>query len=121
MEIAFSNEVINMIFRNPMKLKAYIHNNEVDMRKSWEGLIGIIQNTMNLDPLEESLFVFIGKSHKLVKILYWDGNGFCIWMKKLHKGTFPFGKRINMKINRRELSWLLSGVDMRRVHKVINK
>ncbi|MCB1144137.1 MAG: IS66 family insertion sequence element accessory protein TnpB [Leptospiraceae bacterium] len=38
---------------------------------------------MNLDPYSRSLFLFSGHSRKLSKIFYWDGNGFCIWQKKL--------------------------------------
>ncbi len=121
MESNLSGEVVYMIFNNPLKLKIYIHDSEIDMRKSWEGLIGMVHYSMNLNPFDKSLFVFYGKSRKLVKILYWDGNGFCIWMKKLYKGKFPFGKRGKTQMNHRDLKWLLSGIDTRKRHEVLQQ
>jgi transposase len=121
MESNLSSEVIYMIFNNPLKLKVYIHDSEIDMRKSWEGLISMVRYSMNLNPFDASLFVFYGKSRKLVKILYWDGNGFCIWMKKLYKGNFPFGKSGKTQMSHRDLKWLLSGIDTRKQHEVIKQ
>ena len=48
-----------------------------------------------------------------------DGNGFCIWMKKLEKGIFPFISDGKEEITRKELYWLLSGIDMRKKHTVV--
>jgi transposase len=108
-----------MIFRNPLKLTVYLYPREIDMRKSWNGLLSIVQNDMKLIAYEKSLFVFFGRSRCLVKILYWDGNGFCIWMKRLETGSFPFQSRENPLITRKQLSWLLSGIDTRKEHKEI--
>ena len=106
-----------MIFRNPLKCKIYLYPKEIDMRKSWNGLLSIVQYEMNLIPFEEVLYVFFGRSRKLVKTIYWDGNGFCIWMKKLSKGSFPFQKNGIPNLSRKELLYLLSGIDTRRKHK----
>ena len=76
-----------MILKNPMKFKVYLYSGFVDMRRSWS-LYDFIKGTLNLDPLSESLFLFSGRSRKLIKVFYWDGNGFCIWQKKLEKGKF---------------------------------
>jgi len=61
----------------------------VDMRKSFNGLIGIVRNQLNADPLAGHLFVFLNKSNTLIKILYWDGDGFAIWYKKLKAEGTP--------------------------------
>ena len=108
-----------MILRDPLKLKVYIRTGYTDMRKSWNGLYGIIKEEMNLDPYSRSLFLFSGHSRKLIKIFYWDGNGFCIWQKKLEKGQFawPSGSMDRVSISRRELNWLLRGIDFRKEHR----
>ena len=60
------------------------------MRKSFYTLSGLVRQSMNLDPLNGALFVFKNKANNSLKILYFDGDGFVIWYKKLTKGTFKF-------------------------------
>ncbi|MBK6604714.1 MAG: IS66 family insertion sequence element accessory protein TnpB [Leptospiraceae bacterium] len=60
-----------MILTNPFQFKIFLYPQYIDMRKSWNGLIGLVQNGMNLDPFEKSLFVFCGRSQRLIKIIYW--------------------------------------------------
>jgi transposase len=111
-----------MIFRNPLKLQVYIRAGSTDMRKSWNGLYGIIKEEMNLDPYNHYLFLFSGQSRKLIKVFYWDGNGFCIWQKKLEKGQFgwPSESMERVSLSTRELNWLLRGIDFRKEHSEIN-
>ncbi|MCL2348411.1 MAG: IS66 family insertion sequence element accessory protein TnpB [Planctomycetaceae bacterium] len=61
----------------------------IDMRKSFNGLIGIVRNELGADPLTGYLFVFFNKTNTLVKILYWDADGFAIWSKKLEAEGIP--------------------------------
>lgn len=111
-----------MIFHNPSKLKIFIRPGITDMRKSWNGLYSLVKNEMKKEPLSPSIFVFCGRSGKLLKILYWDGNGFCIWQKKLEEGKFyfPVDSTKEIELSARELKWLLSGIDFRKAHKSIN-
>ena len=111
-----------MIFRSPMKLRVYIKPGFTDMRKSWNGLYGLILNEMELDPHGEYLFLFSGHSRKTIKAFYWDGNGFCIRQKKLMKGSFawPVAGDTGRILSQKELRWLLSGIDFRREHREIN-
>jgi len=105
-----------MIFKNPLKMNIYFYHNAIDMRKSWNGLIAIVKEDMELSVFSESIFVFSGKNGKLVKILYWDGNGFCIWMKKLEKGKFYSLVKKGYRLTSKELYMFLSGIDMRKKH-----
>jgi transposase len=107
-----------MILKNPMKFKIYLYSGYVDMRRSWS-LYDFIKGTMNRDPLSESLFLFSGRSRKLIKVFYWDGNGFCIWQKKLERGRFGWvsDSEKERTISPREMKWLLSGIDFRNKHK----
>lgn len=77
MEVRIEPEDTIMILSNPFQFKVYLYPQAIDMRKSWNGLIGLVQYQMNLDPFQQSLFVFCGRSQRLIKIIYWDGNGFC--------------------------------------------
>ena len=108
-----------MILVNPFRLEIYLYPFEIDMRKSWSGLVGLIELSLNLNPYSKSLFVFCGKNRKRVKILYWDGNGFCMWIKRLDKGIFPFSSGKEIRITKQELVQLLSGIDTRKKHQEI--
>ena len=59
----------------------------VDMRKHFNGLAGLVRDTLKEEPLSGKLFVFIGKRGDTVKILYWHHNGFAVWSKKLQRGV----------------------------------
>jgi transposase len=109
-----------LILVNPFKLKIYLYPNRIDMRKSWSGLVGLIENSLKINPYDKSIFVFLGNNRKRIKIIYWDGNGFCIWMKRLDAGIFPFLEDNKIQITKQELIWLLSGVDSRKKHKIID-
>ena len=91
------------------------------MRKSFDGLIGVVRNTLEADPLAGHLFVFLNKSNTLTKILYWDGDGFAIWYKRLESGTFRFPSHIgdshSIDVTRSGLSMILEGVDLSQLPK----
>lgn len=55
------------------------------MRKSIDGLAGIVENELELNPLEPALFVFCNRGRDKIKILYWENNGFVLWYKRLEK------------------------------------
>ena len=87
-----------------------------DMRKSLDGLQGLVTQTMELDPFAGHLFVFGNRRRDRVKILYWDRDGFAVWAKRLEQGTYamPFedhGER-RREITAQELGALLSGIDL---------
>ncbi|MDL1969044.1 MAG: IS66 family insertion sequence element accessory protein TnpB [Deltaproteobacteria bacterium] len=64
---------------------------------------------MELDPFSSHLFVFCNRRRNILKILYWDRNGFCLWSKRLEKHFFrwPGSSEEVMKIEQRELMWLI--------------
>jgi transposase len=86
------------------------------MRKSFDGLIAIVRNVLEADPLADHLFVFLNRRHSLMKILYWDGDGFVIWYKRLETGTFrfpiPTDSSHSVEITRAGLSMILEGIDI---------
>ncbi|WP_420323993.1 IS66 family insertion sequence element accessory protein TnpB [Leptospira inadai] len=66
--------------------------------------------------------LFCGKSRDRLKCLYWDGNGFCIWQKRLEKGKFPWpeSEESALDLSWREVSWLLKGIDFRKEHRLMD-
>lgn len=99
--------------------RIYLYRPPCDMRKSFDGLCGLIRSELDADPLSGSLFVFCNRRLSMVKLLYWDRDGFAIWYKRLEKGTFnlPHILAQNGRIDRLELSLLLEGVVPKKVKK----
>ena len=60
----------------------------VDLRKSFPGLIGLVKAVLAEDPLSGSVFVFINRRGTLIKTIYWDRTGFCLFAKRLERGRF---------------------------------
>lgn len=99
--------------------RIYLYRGPCDMRKSFDGLCGLIRSELGADPLCGSLFVFCNRRRNMVKVLYWDTDGFVIYYKRLEKGLFrpPSILSANGLISRRELSMLLEGVVPKKMDK----
>jgi len=72
----------------PPTVQVYIAREPVDMRKSYDGLSGCVEQILNGDPLSGHLFVFFNRRRNQVKILVWDRTGYCIYCKRLERGRF---------------------------------
>ena len=94
--------------------KVYLALGNTDMRKAINGLSILVQESMELDPFSGHLFVFCNRRRNILKILYWDRNGFCLWSKRLKKHFFrwPGSSEEVMKIEQRELMWLVDGLEI---------
>ena len=99
-----------MFLQSP-DLKVYLAMGHTDMRKAINGL-SILVESLDLDPFSGHLFVFCNRRHTILKIIYWDRNGFCLWQKRLEKQTFkwPKAEAEVQQIGQRELRWLLDGL-----------
>lgn len=99
----------------PAGVRVYLAMGPTDMRKGFDGLSVLAQDTLKQDPFSGHLFVFRGKRGDLVKILYWDGQGFCLFAKRLEKGRFiwPITKEGSVTLTPAQLSMLLEGIDWR--------
>lgn len=83
----------------------------VDMRKSFDGLVAIVQNTLREDPLSGSLYVFANRRRTYVKGVYWDRTGFCLFAKRLECGRFvlPEGED-TCELSEKAFRLLLDGI-----------
>lgn len=99
----------------PPSMRVYLAMGPTDMRKGFDGLSILAQETLKQDPFSGHLFVFRGKRGDLVKVLYWDGQGFCLFAKRLEKGRFvwPVTKEGSVTLTAAQLSMLLEGIDWR--------
>ena len=95
--------------------RIFLYRGAADMRKSFDGLCGLVRAEMEADPLSGALFVFCNRRRTMVKLLYWDRDGLALWYKRLEQGTFRLSETGAMEIDRRELSLLLEGVTPRRM------
>lgn len=86
-----------------------------DMRKGFDGLAALVQQRLGHDPFSGQLFVFRGRRGDLVKVLNWDGQGLCLYAKRLEKGRFvwPQAKDGVVSLTAAQLSMLLEGIDWR--------
>lgn len=101
-----------MIFTG--NIKVYIALGDVDMRKAIDGLSAMVSGAMHLDVFAGHLFAFSNRRRSMIKILYWDKNGFCLWQKRLEKGRFrwPKSREEVLQVGQRELIWLLEGLEI---------
>ena len=68
--------------------RIFICERAVNLRKSFDGLSGVVEGIMEEDPEAGDLFVFFNRTRRLIKVLQWQGDGFAIWMKRLEQGSF---------------------------------
>ena len=96
------------------RTQVYLALGSTDMRKSINGLSILVEDELDMNPFSGSLFVFCNRRRNMIKVLYWDRNGFCIWMKRLEKHSFqwPNSPEEVMEIDRRQLTWLLDGLTL---------
>lgn len=103
----------------PQIKRYFLYTGLTDMRKSFNGLSGLVINDMKLSVQSGDGFVFFNKRRNLVKILLWDGSGFAIYYKKLSRGTFELplwqeGSK-NLELSSTKLLLILEGVQLESV------
>ncbi len=93
-------------------MRVYIATGITDMRKSINGLSILVADQLELDPLSGHLFAFCNRKRDIIKILYWDRNGFCLFHKRLESDRFhwPETEEGVLDIHGYQLSWLLDGL-----------
>ena len=87
-----------------------------DLRRGFTGLSAVAQTVLEQDPHSGHVFVFRGRRGDLIKLLWWDGDGLCLFAKRLERGRFIWPKAENgaVSLSRAQLSMLLEGIDWRR-------
>ena len=99
----------------PAGARVWLAVGRTDMRKGFDGLAAAVQERMAQDPFNGHLFVFRGRRGDLIKALWWDGQGLCLFAKRLEKGRFvwPLPADGKVVITPAQLGMLLEGIDWR--------
>ncbi len=98
--------------------KVYLARDATDMRKSFPGLIAVTEAVLRQEPTSGHLFMFLNRRGDMMKILYWDGTGFCIWAKRLERGSFQRPTAVaseqhpSLELSATQWSMILQGIDL---------
>jgi transposase len=101
----------------PAGVKVHLAFGYTDMRKGMDGLALLVQEVLHQDPFSGHLFVFRGRKANLIKVVFWDGTGLCLFTKRLETGVFLWPAAIapseTLPLTSAQLSPLLDGIDWR--------
>lgn len=100
----------------PSGTRVWLAAGMTDMRRGFDGLAAIVQERLGADPFGGHVFIFRGRRGDLVKLLWWDGEGLCLFAKRLERGRFiwPQATDGSIHLSAAQLSMLLEGIDWRR-------
>lgn len=103
-------------------VKIFLYVPPADLRRGYDSLAAIVQGAMDQDPLSGSLFIFVNKRRNRIKALYWDTDGYAIWMKRLEQGTLEVPRvddpqASSLKITASQLSLILEGIELSSVRR----
>ena len=103
----------------PAGAQIWIACGVTDLRNGFDGLAALIQTRLSEDAYSGQLFVFRGRRGDRVKILWWDGDGLCLFAKRLESGRFiwPHATCGTVHLSGAQLSMLLEGIDWRHVRR----
>lgn len=94
----------------PSQGRIYVRRTATDMRKSFDGLSGLVRGEFDQDPVSGDLFVFMNRRRDLVKVLYWDRDGYALWAKRLERGRFMVPAGTGTEVDRAALILLMEGI-----------
>jgi transposase len=99
----------------PSNVRVWLATGHTDMRRGFNGLALQVQETLKRDPHDGQIFVFRGRRGGLVKVLWHDGQGLCLFSKRLDRGKFlwPSTADGTVSITPAQLGYLLEGIDWR--------
>ena len=108
-----------MLTRSPVHAhgsQLFLYGKDVDMRRSFDGLLAIVQNEFMRDILQGDVFLFLNRRRDRIKILWWDGDGMAIFMKRLEAGTYQrpmlAADQVSLLMDRTQVEMLLAGIEL---------
>lgn len=101
----------------PAGVKVHLALGYTDMRKGLDGLATLVQEHLKKDPFSGHLFAFRGRNASRLKILFWDGNGLCLFTKRIDQGGFIWPRMSDpggtVTLSQAQLAMLIEGIDWR--------
>ena len=103
-------------------IRIFLCAEPADLRKSFDGLSALVRQALGDDPLSGHWFVFRNRTGDRLKILAWEGDGWCLWYKRLEQGVFRFPAAASdgpprVEVRAAELAMLLDGVVLEKVQR----
>jgi transposase len=99
--------------------RIFAYTRPTDMRKSFHGLLALVQRVFTEDPYSGNLFVFVNRRGNYVKILAWDRTGFSLFAKKLERGRFLFpSDAVSQELTEKSLHFISDGIPLGRRRRV---
>ncbi len=106
----------------PAGVKVHLALGVTDMRKGMDGLATLAQETLKKDPFSGHLFAFRGRRANMIKILFWDGTGLCLFTKRIDRGHFVWPRVAvpgdTIPLTTAQLAMLIEGIDWRHPERV---
>ena len=103
----------------PANTRVWLAAGHTDMRRGFDGLAAMVQTVLADNPFCGHVFVFRGRRGDTIKVLWWCGDGLCLFAKRLEHGHFvwPQADGGTVSLTQAQLSMLLEGIDWRRPHR----
>lgn len=95
----------------PARTAIFVATERFDLRRSFDGLAGIVKEVLRQDPLSGALFMFFNKAADKMKIVWWDKSGYCMLYKRLERGTF----RIPLPVEPGAQSVIIEATEMAKI------
>jgi len=99
----------------------YLYREPTDIRKSFDGLCGLVSERLGQNPMSGDVFIFINRPRNRIKLLHWQGDGFAIYYKRLEKGTYEIPEiktfSASIELDAQQLLLILEGISLLSVKK----
>lgn len=103
------------------RARYFLYAQATDMRKSFDGLCGLVRNHLHRNPADGEVYVFLNRDRSMIKLLQWDRTGFSIYFKRLERGTFErpeqAGQQESVQLKWEELMLILEGISLQSVRR----
>jgi transposase len=107
------------MFTLTSSLTYYLYRGQTDMRKSFDGLCGLVQSQLQRNPMSGEVFIFISRRRNTLKLLHWEQGGFVLYYKRLEEGTFEMPEydpsTSSYQIRWTELVMMVEGISMQQI------
>ncbi len=99
----------------------HLYSHPTDMRKSFDGLSGLVHNNLDYNPISGEVFIFINKSRDKIKLLHWQGSGYLLYYKRLEKGTFELPQYDasigSISLSYAQMVMIMDGLSIKNLHR----
>ena len=95
------------------EVRVWLYRRPTDMRRSFDGLSAIVKRELAEEPTSGALYVFVNRRRTLMKVLYFDRSGYCVWSKRLEQGRFQirFDAPAKARLDLTALKLIVEGID----------